>query len=119
MGYTRERTPFVFTPAFASVLGGEDSPAFASFENYCVQAFMILRRSASIIFSYFELSLIAGLPELCETRQLLWLEEKLMLNISDTEAAEVLRKLIKTALHTRATQLNDAVHLLRVARQDT
>ena len=42
-GMKRERAPFVFTPDFAAVIGGRDSPAFAEFVRGCGAAFNVLR----------------------------------------------------------------------------
>ncbi len=57
----------------------------------------------------------AGLPELQEEGDLDWLRDKLMLRATEEEAAEHFRRQIKASLATRATQFNDAVHLLKHA----
>jgi phosphatidylinositol kinase/protein kinase (PI-3 family) len=114
-GLRRERTPFVWTPQLAAVLGGEGAPAYARFEALACDAYNALRRHGRLLVSLFALMLAAGLPELQEPADLAWLRDKLAPELTEAAAADALRKLIRTALYTRATQLNDAVHLLRVA----
>lgn len=115
LGIKRERTPFVFTPPMAAVLGGAGAPAYARFEALACDAYNALRRHGRLLLTLFALMLAAGLPELASPGDLAWLQDKLALELTDDAAAAALRKLIAAALTTRATQLNDAVHLLRVA----
>lgn len=115
LGIKRERTPFVWTPPMAAVLGGEGAPAYARFEALACDAYNALRRHGRLLIVLFSLMLAAGLHELQEPADLAWLRDKLALDLTDAAAADALRKLIHAALYTRSTQLNDAVHLLRVA----
>jgi hypothetical protein len=115
LGIKRERTPFVWTPPMAAVLGGEGAPAYARFEALACDAYNALRRHGRLLIVLFTLMLSAGLQELHEPADLAWLRDKLALDLTDAAAADALRKLIHAALYTRSTQLNDAVHLLRVA----
>jgi phosphatidylinositol kinase/protein kinase (PI-3 family) len=111
-GYKRERAPFVFTPAFAAVLGGEGSEAYKRFESLACAAFNILRRNGHLLITLFYLMLASGLPELESPKDMGWLRDKLMLHATDDEASEHLRRQIKASLNTKATLINDAVHLL-------
>lgn len=111
-GYKRERAPFVFTPAFAGVMGGEGSEAYRRFEATACQAYNVLRHQGHLFITLFFLMMASGLPELQERKDLEWLRDKLMLDASDDEASEHLRKQIKASLNTKATLFNDAVHLL-------
>lgn len=52
-GIKRERAPFVFTPDFAHVLDGRDSPAFRKFVDYSCQAYEILRENGSMFINLF------------------------------------------------------------------
>jgi phosphatidylinositol kinase/protein kinase (PI-3 family) len=58
IGIKRERSPFVFTPLMAYVMGGrtyKTSPLFASFQLYCTQAFNSLRKHAALFENLFTL----------------------------------------------------------------
>ena len=56
----------------------------------------------------------AGLPELSSERSLDWLRSTLMLDAPSEEVASAhFRRLITVSLGTRATQFNDACHLLK------
>eukprot|EP00514_Thraustochytrium_sp_LLF1b_P003892 CAMPEP_0184507148 /NCGR_PEP_ID=MMETSP0198_2-20121128/91_1 /TAXON_ID=1112570 /ORGANISM="Thraustochytrium sp., Strain LLF1b" /LENGTH=1359 /DNA_ID=CAMNT_0026896883 /DNA_START=243 /DNA_END=4322 /DNA_ORIENTATION=- len=113
LGVKRERSPFVFTPAMAAVLGKPGKPLFQQFEALCCRAFNLLRRNSTLILTLFSLMLSCGLPELRTESDLDWLRDKLMLNATDDEAAEKFRQLIDESLHSIATQINDFSHLLR------
>lgn len=52
-GIKRERAPFVFTPDFAYVMGGKDSPDFMTYVNLCCTAYNILRKNAAIFINLF------------------------------------------------------------------
>jgi Phosphoinositide 3-kinase family, accessory domain (PIK domain)/Phosphatidylinositol 3- and 4-kinase/Phosphoinositide 3-kinase C2 len=114
-GYKRERAPFVFTPAFAAVMGGEGAPAYKRFESLACASYNVLRRHGHLLITLFYLMMASGLPELTEVRDMAWLQDKLMLTATEEEAAEHFRKQIKVSLNTRATLFNDAVHLFKHA----
>lgn len=78
-GFKRERAPFVFTPAFAAVLGGTESPMYRyvgvvlviftfyfyrEFERLACDAFNILRKNSSLLVTLFSLMVSCGIPEL-------------------------------------------------------
>ncbi|CAE7583189.1 pikB [Symbiodinium microadriaticum] len=111
-GIKRERAPFVFTPAFASVLGGEGSHTYRKFEEMAVQAFNILRKNSSLLVTLFSLMLSCGIPELQREDDIAYLRDNLMISETDEVAGHRLKELISQCLNTRTTQLNDAVHLL-------
>ena len=113
LGIRRERTPFVFTPALAAVMGGEGAPAYQRFEALAVRAFNVLRRHADTLLLLTRLMRASGLPQLADDG---YMRERLMPALGDVAAAEELQRLIKAALGTRTTQFNDAVHLLAVPR---
>eukprot|EP01138_Halocafeteria_seosinensis_P005538 gb/GECG01005661.1/.p1 GENE.gb/GECG01005661.1/~~gb/GECG01005661.1/.p1 ORF type:complete len:1533 (+),score=231.60 gb/GECG01005661.1/:1-4599(+) len=110
LGYKREKAPFVFTPAFAEVMGGINSADFARFEDLCCEAYNILRKNANLLITLFFLMLSCGLPELKEESDIYWLRDKLMLNVTDAEASSAFRERIRESMNTKATLLNHAVH---------
>lgn len=111
-GIKRERAPFVFTPAFAAVLGGEGSPTYQRFVDLAVKAFNVLRKNSSLLVTLFSLMVSCGIPELQREEDISYLRDNLMSGESDEVAAQRLTEIISQCLHTRSTQLNDAVHLL-------
>jgi hypothetical protein len=58
------------------------------------------------------LAIPCNLPELQSEKDLVWIYEKLCVNMSDEEASEHFRKTLDIALSTRFTRLNDATHML-------
>ena len=111
-GIKRERAPFVFTPAFAAVLGGEGSRTYNRFVDLAVSAFNVLRKNSSLLVTLFSLMVSCGIPELQREEDISYLRDNLMSGESDEVAGQRLREIITQCLHTRSTQLNDAVHLL-------
>jgi len=93
-------------------MGGEGSEAYRRFEALACQAYNTLRHNGHLFITLFFLMMASGLPELQERKDLDWLREKLLLGVTDEEASDHLRKQIKASLNTKATLINDAVHLL-------
>jgi len=114
LGLKRERSPFVFTPAMADILGPLDKPLFKEFEVLCGKAFNILRKNANLLITLFSLMLSCGIPELETKEDIKWLREKLMPGATEEVAAETFRKLIHESIITRTTQFNDVAHLINV-----
>ena len=52
-GIKRETAPFVLTPEFAYVMGGEQSETFKEFSLVCCKAFNILRKKANLFITLF------------------------------------------------------------------
>jgi len=77
-GIKRERAPFVFTPAFAAVLGGEGSPTYQKFEELAVMAFNVLRKNSSLLVTLFSLMVSCGIPELQREEDIAYLRDNLM-----------------------------------------
>lgn len=59
-GIKRERAPFIFTTHFSDVLGGPGHPRFEQFEEYCVEAFNVLRKNGNLLITLFFLMLSCG-----------------------------------------------------------
>ena len=113
LGIKRERAPFVFTNAFAAVLDGVESNLFEAFCQLCGTALNILRKEQALLISLFQLMLCCGIPELETEEDIEWLKEKLMLDLTDDEAAAAFRAENLNSMKTTATRLNDAAHILR------
>jgi phosphatidylinositol-4,5-bisphosphate 3-kinase len=115
MGYKRERAPFVFTPAFAAVLDKPGSPLYERFLELACNAYNTLRRQADHLITLFYLMLSCGIPELRREEDIFYLRDKLLIGSTDEEASIHLKKQIDVSLKTKATQLNDAFHLIKHA----
>ena len=112
-GIKRERTPFVFTPQMASVLGGPGAPGFSAFLSLAKRAYAILRRHSDLIVTLFSLMVSCGIPELSTVDDIQWVVEKLQLQLAEDVAEAELEALIMRVMATRAIQVNDAFHMLR------
>lgn len=113
MGIKRERGPFLFSNAMATVLGPQDRPLFKEFEDLCGHAYNILRRNANLLITLFSLMLSSGMPELTRESDIDWVRDRLMLDATEEEAAERFRDLIQEALSTWTATLNDFAHVMR------
>ena len=51
--YKREKAPFVLTPDFVYVVGGEKSSNYARFIKLCQDAYCILRKHANTFINLF------------------------------------------------------------------
>eukprot|EP00500_Bicosoecida_sp_ms1_P008476 CAMPEP_0203824696 /NCGR_PEP_ID=MMETSP0115-20131106/52403_1 /ASSEMBLY_ACC=CAM_ASM_000227 /TAXON_ID=33651 /ORGANISM="Bicosoecid sp, Strain ms1" /LENGTH=127 /DNA_ID=CAMNT_0050733743 /DNA_START=80 /DNA_END=460 /DNA_ORIENTATION=- len=102
-GYKREKAPFVFTPAFAAVIGKVDSPEFRQFEDLCCRAYNVLRHNSQLLITLFYLMMSCGIPELEKQEDIYWLRDKLALNLDDDAASARFRELIHVSLHTKTT----------------
>ena len=112
-GFKRERAPFVLTPDFVYVMGKRDSEQFKSFINYCVEAYLILRRHAHMFINLFAMMLSTGIPELKSAEDIYYLRGALCLGKTEEEAAQEFRNLIFESLRLGwSTQLNWWLHNL-------
>ncbi|KPL97520.1 phosphatidylinositol 3-kinase catalytic subunit-like protein [Sarcoptes scabiei] len=90
-GIRRERVPFVLTNDFVYVIthGGQSSKKseyFQRFQQYCEEAFIIIRRQGSFLISLFAMMLSTGIPEISSVNDLQYLRETLVLDKSEDEA---------------------------------
>jgi hypothetical protein len=111
-GVKRERAPFVFTPDFAYVMGGKDSPDFNRFVDLCGRAYNLLRKNANVFINLFCMMLSTGIPELRSAEDIEYLRDAFSLDFTDSQAADKFKTLIYESLYTRATQINNAIHIL-------
>jgi len=110
-GIEREKAPFVFTPQFANVLGGKNSPVYKKFEDICCQAYNLVRKNSILFINLFYTMLSVGLPELQTVEDIMFLRDKLALGKTETEAANALKELIDESLKTKTTQFMDMLHI--------
>jgi len=111
-GVKRERAPFVFTPDFAFVMGGKDSPDFLQFIDLCCTAYNIIRKHACVFINLFAMMLSTGIPELTCVDDISYLREAFSLDLTDEEARKKFTGLVYESLSTLTTQVNNAIHIL-------
>lgn len=114
-GFRRERVPFVLTHDFVYVInkGRTDREAleFRQFQHLCEEAFLILRKHGCLILSLFAMMISTGLPELSSEKDLNYLRETLVLDLSEAEAREHFKSKFSEALaNSWKTSLNWASH---------
>lgn len=80
---------------------------------FMFQAFLILRRHGSLILSLFAMMISTGLPELSSEKDLNYLRETLVLDLSENEALLHFRsKFCEALANSWKTSLNWASHNL-------
>eukprot|EP00735_Rhodelphis_limneticus_P000750 TRINITY_DN11275_c0_g1::TRINITY_DN11275_c0_g1_i1::g.762::m.762 TRINITY_DN11275_c0_g1::TRINITY_DN11275_c0_g1_i1::g.762 ORF type:complete len:1066 (+),score=268.88,sp/P54673/PI3K1_DICDI/38.97/0.0,PI3Ka/PF00613.15/6.2e-59,PI3_PI4_kinase/PF00454.22/2.1e-50,PI3K_C2/PF00792.19/5.8e+02,PI3K_C2/PF00792.19/4.8e-25,PI3K_rbd/PF00794.13/0.00056,PI3K_rbd/PF00794.13/5.8e-13,HEAT_2/PF13646.1/0.14 TRINITY_DN11275_c0_g1_i1:311-3199(+) len=111
-GVKRERAPFVFTNTFAHVLGGPKGRDFGRFVELSCKAYNILRKHTNLFMTLFALMLSTGIPELRDFDDLLWLRHAFEPELAEPDASKKFTKLIHVSLTTKATDINNAIHIL-------
>jgi len=114
-GFCRERVPFVLTHDFVHVINKgqtkKEAIEFQVFQSYCEQAFLILRRHGSLIISLFAMMISTGLPELSSEKDLNYLRDTLVMEMSEDDALAHFRSKFDEALcNSWKTSLNWASH---------
>ncbi|KYQ59052.1 Phosphatidylinositol-4,5-bisphosphate 3-kinase catalytic subunit beta isoform [Trachymyrmex zeteki] len=115
-GFRRERVPFVLTNDFVHVINkGQTKKGHAAefqrFQNHCEQAFLVLRQHGGLILSLFAMMISTGLPELSSEKDLNYLRDTLVLEMSEGEAQKHFRSKFDEALcNSWKTSLNWASH---------
>ncbi|KAM9968595.1 hypothetical protein ACTFIW_007745 [Dictyostelium discoideum] len=111
-GYKREKAPFVLTPEFAHVMGGEKSLSFKFFSDLCCLSYKFLRNHRNLFINLFSLMISTGIPELSTKADISYLKEAFLLDVSDEEAGASFERLIQKSLKTKTTQVMFAMHIL-------
>ncbi|XP_039747137.1 phosphatidylinositol 4,5-bisphosphate 3-kinase catalytic subunit delta isoform [Pararge aegeria] len=96
-GVKREFVPFVLTHGFIHVInkgqrgGNNDLLDFKIFRELCETAFKILRKHGHLILSLFSMMISTGLPELSSEKDLQYLRQTLVMDLSEEKAIEHFR----------------------------
>ena len=80
---------------------------YRKFEQYCCDAYNIVRRHANHLIMLFALMISCGIPELQSHDDIMWLREKLLVDSTDAEAAAHMREMIKKSLASTKTKFNN------------
>eukprot|EP01121_Diplochlamys_sp_Union-15-3_P001275 TRINITY_DN11120_c0_g1_i1.p1 TRINITY_DN11120_c0_g1~~TRINITY_DN11120_c0_g1_i1.p1 ORF type:complete len:245 (+),score=33.21 TRINITY_DN11120_c0_g1_i1:744-1478(+) len=110
--YDRESAPFVLTPEYVYVMGGETSSEWTRYKELCIKGYNILRKKAYIFLSLFKMMLSIGIPQLTKITDLHYLRNAFSLGLSETEASMNFLGLIEKSLECKRTQFNFFFHSL-------
>lgn len=110
-GVKFERAPFKLTPEMVAVMGGLNSAPFRMFEDLCVKVFLAARQHVEQLSHIVLTMLDSGLP--CFKPQTIQhFKERFVLEKSDREAAEFVRKLVHWSAGNYSTAVYDYFQLL-------
>lgn len=113
IGIDRESNMFYFSDAFVHVLGGFESQTYSEFEALCCKAFCIIRKNHNILITLLYLMKNTGIPELSSVDDIKYVENALMLNLSDDEACQKLRDMLKLVPTLKITAVSDFCHQIQ------
>eukprot|EP00010_Vexillifera_abyssalis_P002450 CAMPEP_0201562830 /NCGR_PEP_ID=MMETSP0173_2-20130828/79542_1 /ASSEMBLY_ACC=CAM_ASM_000268 /TAXON_ID=218659 /ORGANISM="Vexillifera sp., Strain DIVA3 564/2" /LENGTH=240 /DNA_ID=CAMNT_0047977435 /DNA_START=696 /DNA_END=1415 /DNA_ORIENTATION=- len=91
--FDRETAPFVLTPEFLYMIGGENSENFQYFKLLCSRAYNILRAHSDLFLSLFSMMLGTGIPGLDQPEDIHYLRDAFTLDMDDTQASKHFEKL--------------------------
>ena len=109
----RDRVPFVLTPDMVYVINGGEKGTrkFHTFVDLCCQAFNSLRAAGNLLLTLFTLMASSGIPGVTK-EAVSYVQERLLLDLSNAEAAAKFSQLINESMSSMSTQLNFFVHNL-------
>ncbi|TKA75192.1 hypothetical protein B0A55_05179 [Friedmanniomyces simplex] len=110
-GVKFERAPFKLSPEMVAVMGGTQSQSYRAFEELCVKAFLASRQYVEQLAHVILTMLDSGLPCFKPTT-LQHFKERFVLEKSDREAAEYVRKLVHWSERSYSTGVYDYFQLL-------
>ncbi|KAI7226096.1 phosphatidylinositol 3, partial [Hortaea werneckii] len=111
-GIKFERAPFKLTPEMVAVMGGStQSQPFRAFEELCIKAFLASRQYVEQLSHIVLTMLDSGLPCFKPTT-IQHFKERFVLQKSDREAADFVRKLVHLSERSYSTGVYDYFQLL-------
>ncbi|ESL08953.1 phosphatidylinositol 3-kinase 2 [Trypanosoma rangeli SC58] len=111
-GIKRETAPFIFTPMYVYMLGGQSSPIYVYFVHLACHAYNVVRRFGGTLMTLFMLMLSTGIPELQNVEDISWLRTVLRIDSSNEEAKEHYKQQISLAMANFRAQFNDYIHIV-------
>ena len=119
-GFILGRDPKPFPPPMklskemVEVMGGVSSTEYASFREHCYNAFLILRRSASLILNLFSLMLKANIPDIAiePDAAIRKVQDKFCLDLTEEEAVQLFQQIIDESVSALFSALWENVHKL-------
>lgn len=115
-GYVLGRDPKPFPPPMklcremVDAMGGPDSPHYRDFESHCCEAYNIVRKSAPLLLAAVRLVARDALPDFRPEAAQLRLLEKLRLDLSDSEAADLIRRVLADSARALMPQIIETTH---------
>lgn len=110
-GVKFERAPFKLTPEMVAVMGGSNSAPFRMFEELCIKVFLAARQHVEQLSHIVLTMLDSGLP--CFKPQTIQnFKDRFVLEKSDREAADFVRKLVHWSERSYSTAVYDYFQLL-------
>ena len=106
--------PMKITKHMIEGMGGVDSDNYIQFRRYCVQAYNIIRKHATLFMNLLHLMRDAGIQDMGQNPQttLDKVQEKFLLGQDDETAERVFLKLIDESVAALAPQFSDYIHTL-------
>jgi phosphatidylinositol-4,5-bisphosphate 3-kinase len=111
MGVRRERTPFVFTPEMAHVLGGTEGAEFQKFVDTCCTAYNIVRRHMHLLVSLLLLMVPADMPELTSRDDLNHIVTTIAPELNEQQARESFKQAIHVCLDSKFKRIDNTIHI--------
>ncbi|KAF8287326.1 phosphatidylinositol 3-kinase vps34-like [Trypanosoma cruzi] len=122
-GYILGNDPKPFPPPMkinkemVETLGGPQSERYAEFKSYCCSSYNIIRKHAPLILSMLLLMVDASIPQISGDGKLdprvnlLKVQEKLRLDLSNSQAAQYIQNVIADSVGSIFTNLWDVIHV--------
>ncbi|RNF09908.1 class III phosphatidylinositol 3-phosphate kinase [Trypanosoma rangeli] len=122
-GYILGNDPKPFPPPMkinkemVETLGGPQSERYAEFKSYCCSSYNIIRKHAPLILSMFLLMVDASIPQISGDGKmdprvnLLKVQDKLRLDLSNAQAAQYITNVIADSVGSIFTNLWDVIHV--------
>jgi phosphatidylinositol-4,5-bisphosphate 3-kinase catalytic subunit alpha/beta/delta len=91
-------------------LGGPGSTKYNELQELTDKAFNILRKNSNLLIILFKLMMHCGLPELTKNKDIEWIREKLVLEMTEADAAQHFCGLFIESMKNTRQMVMDAVH---------
>lgn len=102
-------SPMKLCKEMITAMGGTQSAYYTQFQQYCCEAYNILRMSATHIINLFQLMIDGGLNDLTQD-SLKKLEDKFHLEMSDLEATKFMLNAIDVSANASIPAMVDQIH---------
>lgn len=109
LGKYVDKADFVFIDQYEGVMGKENFPRF---EALCCQAYGVIRKYSSQFITLFALMLASALPELQTEADVLFIKERLQLDLTDEQAEAYFKRKLADSCDNSTIQLNHTFHVV-------
>lgn len=109
LGKYVDKADFVFIDQYEGVMGKENFPRF---EALCCQAYGVIRKYSSQFITLFALMLASALPELQTEADVLFIKERLQLDLTDEQAEAFFKRKLADSRDNSTIQLNHTFHVV-------